>query len=118
MLYKNRYLIALYDNNDEVLIGVYDNVQELAKSQNLNISSVKSQISRGNKRFFLIDAFEIVDDCFKEADEQTNKMFRSGELTRLTNRELAKKMGIPERTFYRKKKIKKILSGKINITTE
>lgn len=44
-LYKNRYLIALYDNND-IPCGVYDNPNQLAKALKRKPINVQSSINK------------------------------------------------------------------------
>lgn len=111
MLYKNRYLLALYDN-EEHIVGVYDNVKELAQDRGITIQRVRDMLKMENGHLFLIDAFEITDDCFKDVDEAFKKTIETGQLTKISNKAMADIVGISQRTFYRKKSaIKNAHSG-------
>ena len=43
--YKGKYLIGVYEN-DEWLIGLYDNTKDLAKDIGMNINTAHSTVSR------------------------------------------------------------------------
>lgn len=38
-LYKGKYAICIYDNEDETLIGMYESAEDFAKSMKLKLSS-------------------------------------------------------------------------------
>lgn len=103
-LYKGRYLIAVYDK-DDYLIDVACSVKELK-----NISkkrSVYSSISRNIHhkspvhKYHLIDCLEKHNDIFAEEDEI---FLKSDFLEHKTIQQIAKELGISERTLYRKQK--------------
>lgn len=43
--YKKKYLIGVYEN-DEWLVGLYDNTKDLAKGIGMNINTAHSTVSR------------------------------------------------------------------------
>ena len=78
-LYRNRYLIAVYDRTDEQLLGVFDSPNDMKSL--MGIESVKHVVSRAlkyvnkpriakNYKYILhfIDIFEKHNDCFAEDD--------------------------------------------------
>lgn len=104
-LYKDRYLIALYDKND-YLIDVGAEPKELNFFRS-RVSSFYEQVSRGDKRYrgckmFFIDCKEKHEDVFKEEDElflEEIENSKKGKDEKL--KEIAKKLGISKRTAYR-----------------
>lgn len=103
-LYKDRYLIALYDKNDYLIdVGVEPKELNIFRSR---VSSFYEQVSRGDKRYrgckmFFIDCKEKHEDVFKEEDElflQEIENSKKGKDEKL--KEIAKKLGISKRTAY------------------
>ena len=43
-LYKGKYIIALYDSDDEELIDIYDNISEMQRK--LGVGYLKTKISK------------------------------------------------------------------------
>lgn len=104
-LYKGRYLIAVYDK-DDYLIDVACSVKELKCPTKK--SSVYSSISRNvhhkspTHKYYLIDCLEKHNDIFAEEDRI---FLESLPPKKQTLKEIAKEMGVSERTLYRKKKL-------------
>lgn len=97
-LYKGRYLIAVYDKNDNFI----DCATSLSELKFIQRQSVYSQISHkqffGERKFvnvYLIDCLEKHNDCFKEEDEIFLREFGRNPET------IAKNLGISRRTYYR-----------------
>lgn len=77
-LYKNRYLIAVYDKTDENLLGVFEKPNEMkdliGKSVGCVVSRALRYVSRPrvakNYKYSIhfIDVFEKQDDCFADED--------------------------------------------------
>lgn len=110
-LYKQKYLIAVY-NKDDFLVDVVDTVKEL---KFLNYRSVHTTLSKKRKnlhakyKYFLIDVYEPHNDIFQEEDELFKKFIKKSNLYIKERDEIiAKKLGISTRTFYRWKQIGKI----------
>ncbi len=110
-LYKNRYLIAVYDRDDEWCYGVFDNIEQLSKftdtkSMKFIISRamraykrVPASVSLGGYNYCFIDIFEKHNDCFADEDKQILEYY---EKTRYyTIAEYAEKIGVSARTFAR-----------------
>ena len=102
-LYKGKYLIALYDWNDN-LIDVATSVSKLCKFNSW--SKLRHKLTHKNKtnkkmfKVFLIDCTEKHNDVFKTEDE----LFLM-EIKTKTDKELAFELGISLKTFYRRKKM-------------
>lgn len=100
-LYKGRYLIALYDENDNLIdVGCLPSQLKLYKNRP---QSFYEQKSRGDSLFknckvYLIDCLEKHDDIFKEEDEIFLKEYMETE-DRIM--EIAKLCGVSRRTVYR-----------------
>lgn len=110
-LYKQKYLIAVY-NKDDFLVDVVDTVKEL---KFLNHRSVHTILSKKRKslhakyKYFLIDVYEPHNDIFQEEDELFKKFIKKSNLyIKERNEIIAQKLGISTRTFYRWKQIGKI----------
>lgn len=101
-LYKGKYLIALYDLNDN-LIDVATSVSKLYKFNSwssLNHKlNYKNQSNRKMLKVYLIDCTEKHNDCFKEEDE----LFLF-EIKTKTDKQIAFELGISLRQYYRRKK--------------
>ena len=104
-LYKDRYLIALYDKNDYLVdVGVQPKELNLFRRR---VSSFYEKVSRGDKRYwgykiFFIECKEKHEDVFKEEDKlflQEIENSKQGKDEKLE--EIAKKLGISKRTAYR-----------------
>lgn len=80
-LYRNRYLIAVYDGSDEHLLGVFDRPDDMKSLMGVNGVGVRVIVSRAmqyvdkpriakNYKYSLhfIDIYEKHDDCFAEED--------------------------------------------------
>lgn len=100
-LYKNRYLIAIYDKNDN-LIDVACNPAELNgyKHPQSMISRIYHGKANTNK-IYLIDCLEEHNDCFAEEDKLFLEFLTSKK--HQTNQEVAKELGI-----YHKKTFKPV----------
>lgn len=102
-LFRNRYLVAIYDKQDR-LVDVIGAPSELKGN---NKYSVKNGVNRvinrhkSSKKYYIIDCLEVHDDIFKEEDEEFIK-FINQEKTK-TQREIALDLGMSERNYYRKK---------------
>lgn len=107
-LYKDRYLIALYDS-DDMLVDVGLNPFDLFTCEN-RPRSLYENVSRGRDEIFgytihLIDCLEIHDDIFAEED----RIFLNEFIDSLTEEysieeriiAKAKELGISKRTAYR-----------------
>ena len=105
-LYKNRYLIAVYDNNEN-LVDVLCNSREVWKY--CRAFYRKNEVSYSKYKFYLIDCLEKHNDIFKEEDKIFLEEFeetRKSE-TRKNVENLMKKYNISLRTAYRKYKVLK-----------
>lgn len=117
-LYKNKYLIAVYDKRD-FCIGVYDNLKELrkiTKHADLNLAIRSGKISTEKIKIYLINCFEIHNDIFKSEDKQFINFLKTNGIG--TNEQKSKWSGIGVRQFYRRKKIlnqKEVKNGNKNI---
>ena len=54
-LYKKKYIISFYDENDETLLYVFDNIREILKFKKMeitknNINSITTQIYKALQR--------------------------------------------------------------------
>lgn len=107
MLYRNRYLIALYSKKDDLPVGVYDNVEELCDALKCSPSTIRSALSRHQQYFYLIDVFKIEDDAFVETDYSLLAMYQSGALTSRPAGVVADNCGCSRRTIFRKKEVLK-----------
>lgn len=85
-LYKNRYLIAVYDKTDEQLLGVFNKPNEMQRLIGIkNVGCIvsralryieKPRIARNYKYVIhFIDVFEKQLDCFAEEDAIFLKRF-------------------------------------------
>lgn len=104
-LYKGRYLIALYDEND-VLVDVGINPFDL--NCVIRPHTLYENIERGRYRLFgytihLIDCLEIHDDIFAEEDKIFLDEFFLTKEHSIEERIIAKakELGISKRTAYR-----------------
>lgn len=110
-LYKGRYMIALYDDEDN-FIDSFLNAREACEEYRLNLDSFLCQLGRlfkGKLSHTNLFGKNIVvkfidclpqDDQFHEEDIQFLKRFGC----RKTNNHYVKRLGVSERTFYRNKK--------------
>lgn len=96
-LYKGRYLIAVYDEEDNFI----DCATSVVGLKNLHKKSVYSQISRGkfwgvrNKmKTILIDCLEKHDDIFAEEDKIFLEEINKEDLRRAELRKRAEQLGI------------------------
>ena len=107
-LYKGRYMIAVYDEED-YLIDVGFNVNELLTCK--NPSTFRRNLNRhlNGKRtkhkIYLIDLLENYEDCFCLEDKVFLKEF---EENLKTDNERAEELGVCLRTYYRYKSKGKI----------
>ena len=107
-LFKGRYLIALYDEEDN-LVEVADNPRKLMHFKN-RPKSFYEQRCRGDKRMqkckvFLIDCLEKHDDVFAEEDEIFLEEYKA-EINNYKSidekmQEIANEIGVSKRTIYR-----------------
>lgn len=108
-LYRDRYLIAIYDNEDN-LIDVGCNGYDFLS---VNYNAVYQALLRGfksnktvvncrktNYRYFIIDCKEKHDDCFAEEDEKFLEWINAKPST---CKEKAKELGVNLRTYMRYK---------------
>lgn len=111
-LYKGKYLIVYYDENDYPLV-IASSCKEFIDAyckinKNIdrkNVYSIISRVANGlrpNSRIKLIEAGTITDDCFKEADEDFIKFSKETSSPYRTDKERADKLGISERSLYRR----------------
>ena len=109
-LYKNRYLIALYDRDDEYCCGVFDNIEELSVfvdvkflkcviSRAIKNYKVLPSISYGKYNYYFIDIYEKHNDCFADEDKEFLKYYENERP--LSASEYATKIGVSQRTFMR-----------------
>lgn len=101
-LYLGRYLIAIYDHNDN-LVDVVDSPSGLKMFKNEgHARSYVSRVFHGrikHSQIHFIDVLEKNEDIFKEEDEIFIKQYKTKE----TNKDKAKKLGIGLRTYLAKK---------------
>lgn len=98
-LYKNRYLIAIYDKNDN-LIDVACNPAELSGYK--HPQSMISRIYHGKvntNKIYLIDCLEEHNDIFSEEDKLFLDFVTSKK--HKTNQEIAKELGIYHKKTYK-----------------
>lgn len=87
-LYRNKYLIAVYDKTDEVLLGVFEKPSEMKDLMGMEVATVATIVWRAiryveqpqvvrNYKYVLhfIDVFEKHDDCFAYEDALFLKEF-------------------------------------------
>lgn len=105
-LYKDRYIIAVYDQEDR-LIDVGADIAEFNgkyPSLEFRLWSIHARnhnyTNRDGLKFHLIDVFEKHDDIFQEEDQLFLEMVDNG--VHKTNKQLAEEMGVSLRSFYRK----------------
>lgn len=103
-LYRNRYLLALYDK-DDFIIGVYDNVKELCDHLGCKSGSIRSAVCRQQRHVHLIDVLSVEDDEFAETDEYILQMYKSGQIAGQSVAEHADRVGCSARTLYRKMEV-------------
>lgn len=117
-LYKNKYIIAVYDRSDEELLGVFDNPKDMesllqTKWANTIISRYISAfntfpiIKCNNYVFHFIDVYEKHNDCFADEDKAFLKEFGLNKKYKTETQrtiEYCKREGISLRTYYRRKK--------------
>lgn len=106
-LYRGRYLIAVYDKDDRC-VCVASNLKELERMG--NPCTLYSHLSRqcysstpysinARKKYYLIDCLEKHNDIFVEED----KLFLE-EIEKIeTIADIAKRLGVSERTIFRRK---------------
>lgn len=112
-LYKGRYLIAVYDK-DENCIGVFKSIKELKKlssTYKIFYSSFNSKYFCLFHKYYLIDCLEQHDDIFSEEDKEFLKECPDI----ITNNVKANKLGISLRSYYRKKSIFNEIEEEIEI---
>lgn len=111
-LFKGRYIIAVYDaNDDEDLLGVFDNPNDMKEFlQTEYADTVISRyiktfgtfpIIRCNKYiFYFIDVIEKHNDVFTFEDKEFLKCYKNSR----TNKQVAycKRNNISRRTYYRR----------------
>lgn len=113
-LYKGKYIIAVYDSNDEDLLGVFDNPNELEKL--LDTKYAKTIIARYIKtfgtfpvikcnkyNFYFIDIYETHNDIFKREDKEFLKFYK--ETRRPNLQDICKERGISQTTYYRQRRL-------------
>jgi hypothetical protein len=105
VLYKDKYLIALYDKHDNLVdVGLRPKELELYKD---NPRTFYECVCRGDKTFrgcklFLIDCTVVHDDIFKEEDEIFIKeIVEPAKSTDAKVKDISKKLGVSKRTVYR-----------------
>lgn len=113
-LYKGKYLIVYYDE-DEIPIIVASSINEFTKKyvEYCNICDpntarcIVSRVINGKTlyikntpRVVLVEADTITDDCFKEADEDFVNFIN--QTRKKTQSELAKEAGVSVRTCQRR----------------
>ena len=110
-LYKGRYLIAVYDDNDN-FIDCGTSIKELTFMKH---RTIVEQLSRGSfftkkkKHIYLIDCLEKHNDCFNEEDEIFLKEIGNKPTTKTARYELlAKRFGVGLRTIYRWEQLGKL----------
>lgn len=98
-LYKGRYMIAVYDEED-YLIDVGFNIKELLTCK--KSSTFRSNLigKRKKQKIYLIDLLENHNDCFCLEDKVFLKEF---EEDFKTDNQRAKELGVSLRTYYRHK---------------
>ena len=72
-LYKQRYCIAEYNADDE-LLHIFDGVQEMADYYGCTYKQARARLEEHlqyGTRFFLIDMLALDEDCFFDADVDT-----------------------------------------------
>lgn len=107
-LYKDRYLIAVYDRFNECCYGVYESINQIAPF--IDVASLKTIISRaiatyktfpviacGKYEFCFIDIFEEHDDIFHEEDVEFLKYYNENKFESVSS--FARRKHIPGRTF-------------------
>jgi hypothetical protein len=106
-LYKGRYLIALYDEND-MLVDVGINPFDLncaIRPHTLYENMCRERYSFFGYTIHLIDCLEIHEDIFKEEDELFLEQYAGfvGEVLDMDKKleQKAKELGISKRTAYR-----------------
>ncbi len=105
-LYKNKYLIAYY--KEEELLFIVDNSAQFQKAakkilgkEYLDVNSTLSHaFSDGSENIVFIDAYEIIEDVFTYEDKTFIEFAVDNRYK--TNKEKAKENGVSERTFYRR----------------
>lgn len=108
-LYKGRYLIAIYDSNDNLI----DSATKVADLHLFNQFVIYYAFHYGNilkrygYRIELIDCLEKHNDIFKEEDEIFLQEIRE-ESEDYCLEQRAKQLGISKRTAYRWKKLGKL----------
>lgn len=101
-LYKGRYLIAIYDENDN-LIDVGCNPKELLTYKSkYSYSAINLALRRGNNRMYLIDVTEKHEDIFAEEDEIFLDFVKE---TNKTAKQRAEELGMSCRKFSQKRRI-------------
>ena len=114
-LYKGRYLIAVYDNNDQFV----DCATSIMQLKMFKSKSVYSQISRNQffsmrkYKIYLIDCLEKHDDVFAEEDEIFLQDLQCYKSKTDIYKSLAEKYGKSLRTIQRL-----VSKGKIKIEDE
>lgn len=102
-LYKGRYMIAVYDEED-CLIDVGFNIKELltCKKPSIFRSNLSRHLNgkRKNRKIYLIDLLENHNDCFCLEDKVFLKEF---EEDFKTDNQRAEELGVSLRTYYRYK---------------
>lgn len=106
MLYRNRYIIAIYDK-DDFPIGVFDSVAEVCERLKCKRQRVYDALYRKKWSLYLIDVFSVEKDEFSETDMSLLALYQKGLLTDRPVKEIAQEIGCSERTVYRKKEVLK-----------
>lgn len=85
-LYRGKYLIVYYDKDgypsiiEDSAQGFYEACRKISKKiTRASVDSLLSRIATGKrnlKRIKLIEADTVINDCFKEADEDFIKMYK------------------------------------------
>lgn len=110
-LYKGRYLIAVYANNDEDLLGVFDNPKDMEDflgtkyareiiARYIQTFKTFPVIACNRYVFHFIDVYEEHDDVFAEEDKIFIEMIPKSK-TQLM-KEYCKKHRVSRKTYYRR----------------
>lgn len=108
-LYKGRYIIAVYDNEDN-LLEVETKAEDL-KFVNGNGLGRRKNGDNSKYKVYLIDALEKHDDIFQEEDKIFLESIKTEQ--KMTNKDQAYNLGISLRQFYYKRKAMGEVNGRL-----
>lgn len=123
-LYKNKYIIAVYDGKGERLLGVFDNPKQLNSflgtkyAGGIIANYIKTFgtfpiIQCDRYCFYFVDVFDVQKDVFEEEDSKFLQFYKENKKQSID--EFCKENNIDRRSyFYKQKYFNNMVKGEID----